>query len=379
MSKNKYYDIKPILKTNADYYVIFGERSNGKSFGVEEIMLFGLHEDGIDFDGYLDKGKQSAIIRRWDEDLKGSKGANVWNHFIYHEKFGNILEKRTKGEWNNIIYLNRAWWLELRDENGNTLKRDVTPFCYAFAISSEEHYKSVSFPKIYNILLDEFISRSYYLPDEFILFTSILSTIIRTKDEVKIFMCGNTIGKYNPYFSEMGLKNAKNQKSGTIDVYTYGESSLRVAVEHTEEMEKRVKKESNKYFAFDNPKLKMISKGEWELNLYPHIPFKYFKTDIRYIYFIVFDSETFQCEIIEKNDNYITYIHRKTTPIKEDERGMIYSQDFSYLPNHSRNILKPHTMLQKKILRFFARERVFYQDNEVGNTIESYINWCSNL
>lgn len=95
-----------------------------------------------------------------------------------------------------------------------------------------EHDKSTSYPNITTIVFDEFLTRGSYLKDEFILFTNVCSTIIRQRNDVKIFMLGNTVNKYSPYFSEMGLSNIKNQKQGTIDIYRYGDSDLIVAVEY---------------------------------------------------------------------------------------------------------------------------------------------------
>ena len=57
------------------------------------------------------------------------------------------------------------------------------------------------------ILFDEFITKGMYLTDEFMAFMNTLSTIIRQRDNVKIFMCGNTVNKFNPYFEEMGLND----------------------------------------------------------------------------------------------------------------------------------------------------------------------------
>ena len=68
-------------------------------------------------------------------------------------------------------------------------------------------------------------------------------------------------------FAEMGLTHIDKMKQGTIDVYTYGTSELTVAVEYCESM--KGSKENNYYFAFNNPKLNMITSGAWELNLYP--------------------------------------------------------------------------------------------------------------
>ena len=97
-----------------------------------------------------------------------------------------------------------------------------TPFAFGFAITSQEHDKSTSYPNVRTILYDEFLTRNAYIPDEFVLFCNVLSTVIRQRDDVKIFMLGNTVNKYCPYFKEMGLNNITKQKQGTIDIYKYG-------------------------------------------------------------------------------------------------------------------------------------------------------------
>lgn len=373
-NKNKHFTLNNILKKYADYNLIIGERSNGKTFSVKHLGLFGFHEDGIDINGYLDDESQLGIIRRWEEDFKGKNGQTLFDDIIYNDELGNILEKKSKGKRNSIFYYSSRWYLQKIDEDGNVEKRDEKPFAYAFALTSDEHYKSTSYPNIKTILFDEFLSRKFYLPDEFINFTSILSTIIRLRDDVRIFMCGNTINKYCPYFNEMGLRNVKTQKKGSIDLYTYGESGLSVAVEYSDFPGK--KKQSNKYFAFDNPKLKMITNGTWEIDIYPHLPMKYYDSDIKYMYFILFDGEMLQCEIIKKNKTMFTYIHRKTTPIKEDNRYLVYQQGYDARKNYSRKISKPVDNIQKKIYSFYVKEKVFFQDNEVGELVNNYLNWC---
>ena len=177
----------------------------------------------------------------------------------------------------------------------------------------------------------------------------------------------------------MGIRNIGKMQDGQIDVYEYGDSPLKVAVERTEAMEKRGKKKSNVYFAFDNPKLRMNTSGAFEVSIYPHKPFDFEQRDIKYVYFICFNGETFQCEVIYKNKLWITFIHRKTTPIKQGEKGMIYKEEVEPGRNYSRNLLKPANGLQKRLAMFFVREKVFYQDNEVGESIHHYLSWCSQL
>ena len=218
-----------------------------------------------------------------------------------------------------------------------------------------------------------------YLKDEFIYFTSILSTIIRNRDNVKIFLCANAIPSYNPYIIEMGLTRFKTQEPGKIDIYHYGQSKLVVAVEHTGTALETKGKKSDVYFAFDNPKLKMITSGEFMFSIYPHAPFKWIPKEVKFVYFIVFDGEVFQCEIIRHQKQWITYIHEKTTPLKDEDNDLIYSQDIDPRPNHARRILHPVNELQNSVARFFAKEKVFYQDNRVGEQINQYLLWQDSI
>lgn len=371
-NRNDFYQLDNIFKEcpDAKYYVIWGERSNGKTFAVCEYAI----------DRYLKTGEQFAILRRLDENFKGKYGQSMFDNFLFNPARGNIIESKTKGMWNGVKYMSRKWYFVKRNSEGEITASDSEPFAYAFALAQEEKYKSLAFPKITTILLDEFISMSGgYLTDEFIYFTSIISTIVRNRDNARIFMCANAIPSYCPYINEMGLTKFKEMEAGTIDVYRYGSSGLKVAVEHTGTAKKRGGKKSDVYFAFNNPKLKMITEGEMALGLYPHAPFKWLPKDIRFVYFIVFDGEIFQCEIIHHERQWITYIHEKTTPIKDPDKALIYSEEISPRKNYARRILHPANELQNAIARFFATEKVFYQDNRVGEQINQYLLWQDTL
>lgn len=367
MAKSKYWDIRNILSRQAQYNIVFGERSNGKTYGT---LQYGLER-------YFAGLGKMAIIRRWEEDFRGKQASTMFDSLISN----GVISKLSKGKWNSVIYQSHRWYMCKRDiENPKNIVVDDSPFAYAFALSSEEHYKSSSYPDITLIIFDEFLTRNVYLPDEFIKFTSILSTIIRLRTNVIIFMLGNTVNQYSPYFVEMGLKNIKKMQRGKIDVYRYGDSGLTVAVEFSDFPTKE--KKSNMYFAFNNPKLEMIRTGAWEMDIYPHLPIKYKPKDVIYKYYIEFDGELLQCNIInvvDENDNDLlfTYIHRKTTEIVEDGYSLVYSDKSSPLPNHRKKITKPVTDLEKKITSFFVRDKVFYQDNQIGEIVRNYIAWCN--
>lgn len=359
MFKQKFYSLKNILSKEAQYNIIFGERSNGKTYSV---LKYGLEK-------FCQTGEQTAIVRRWSEDFKAKRGSTMYQALVNNHE----IEKLTEGKWTDVYYYSGRWYLcKYNEKEERTILEK--PIAYAFALGSMEHDKSTSYPEITTILFDEFLTRTMYLPDEFVLFMNVLSTIIRHRKNVKIFMLGNTVNKYCPYFNEMGLRHIKDMKVGDIDIYSYGDSNLKVAVEYCKPNKQG--KESDTYFAFDNPKLNMITGGAWEVNIYPHCPIKYTPKDIKFTYFIIFDGDILQCEVIMKDNNNFTFIHRKTSPIKDTEKDLIYSTEYSSLPNWKRKINKPVTDIEKKIAMYFAKDKVFYQDNDVGEIVRNYLMWC---
>lgn len=362
--KDKYYRLDAILEKNATYNVIFGERSNGKSYAVLE---YALHE-------FWEHRSQLAIVRRWTDDFIGKRGQMMFASLECNGKGENMVSKITGGKYTSIYYFASKWYLCRYDDE--TEKRDVfeTPFAFGFSITAQEHDKSTNYPNIRIILFDEFLTRSTYVPDEFILFMNVISTIIRNRTDVKIFMLGNTVNKYCPYFNEMGLKHVREMKQGTIDLYSYGDSKLTVAVEYV--MPNKEGKASDYFFAFDNPKLQMITGGAWEMEIYPHCPIKYEHKHIMFEYFINFDGELLHAEVIEKDGCLFTFIHKKTTPLQDPDHDLIFDTVRNAKPNYAQNILKPVNKLHKKIYDILRSDKVFYSDNETGEVMRNYLQYC---
>lgn len=360
---SEFYDLKEIKKYDAHYNVIFGKRSNGKTYSVlKEVIL-----------NYAKNKKQGAYLRRYREDFKGKRGATLFESLVANDE----ISKATNGEWTMVKFYSDRWYFAKKVDDDKILS-DSEPFCYGFSLAQMEHDKSTSYPNITIVIFDEFISRIGYLPNEFVLFMNVLSTIIRQRNNVKIYMLGNTVNKYCPYFQEMGLSHVEDMEAGKIDIYSYGESSLKVAVERTRDHNIDGRK-SDVYFAFDNPSLEMITGGAWELDLYPHLPREYEDKDIIFIYFIKFNDKILQCEIINMGDCCFTYIHRKSGDIKHPERDVVFSSDYDPRPNHIRNMRKPPNDTARKILTFFHDEKVYYQDNDVGEIVRNYLMFCTNM
>lgn len=366
-SKIDYFTLDAIDKVHAQWNVIFGQRSNGKTFSV---LTRGL-------DNYAKDGKQIAIVRRYLDDIMPSKISTIFNGIVKDGYIERLFSK-TEEKWTDVVFTKRKFYLARWEGKGDSKKlvADTKPFAYVFALTEEEDYKQNSYPDITTVFFDEFLSRRGYLTDEFVIFCNIVSTIKRLRTDVTIYLVGNTINQYCPYFSEMGIKHAYNIPIGKIEVYTYGESHLKVAVQRAENIKRGGKEIVDDYFAFDNPKLRMITSGAWELDIYPHAPCKWLPKDVKYIYFIRFDELLYQCEIIRKDRDWFTYIHRKTTDIRNPQKDLIFQQGTALGRNIRSNIARPTDELGTRLWSFFATDKVFYQDNEVGDAIANYLDWC---
>ena len=67
---------------------------------------------------------------------------------------------------------------------------------------------------------------------------------------------------------------------------------------------------------------------------------------------------------------------KKTTPLKNSSNDLIYSLDYNPQINYNRNIYVAYNEITKKIKSFFIMDKVYYQDNNVGNTIANYLKAC---
>ena len=360
-----YYSTRKIDKKNATYNVIFGERSNGKTYA----ML----KKGLEL--WFKDRSQMAYVRRWKEDLTGRRAQRLFSGLLENGE----VEKITKGEFTGIHYYAGKWFMCNYDDNGKAIYSDLDIICFAFALSDGEHDKSTSFPNIKLVVFDEFLTAKLYLNDEFVHFMNTISTIVRRREDVKIYMLGNTVNKYCPYFQEMGLTHIKQMEQGTIDVYQYGDSTLTVAVEYCESQKTKGKEKANKYFAFNNPKLHMITGGSWEMALYPHLPVKYKPNDVVLRFFIDFSDNLYQGNVIIVEDSVFIYIHRKTSTLRTNNTDMVYTLEHSIKTNYNRSIFKCTNKVQAKIAHLFKTDRVFYQSNDVGDAISNYLKICKGL
>lgn len=367
-----------LLTIKVLYYIMISERSDGKSFIMCEMILY----------LYFNFGYCGLMLRRFDMDIKGKQGEQLISNLIGENsktiertkgKYSNAVEEITDKKYNTIIYNSRRYYLAriYEDENGQEQTEiDKNPFMFSWAISQQTHNRGGGMEKIKIVWFDEFMSREGYLFNEFIDFTDTLKTIIRRRDDVVIFLSGNAIDRHSLYFDEFCLKGVKNQQPGSIEIYRGTPDDPSFAVEVIDYVAKEYKI-SNKYFNFSNPKLKADLLGKWEIGSYPHLPEKYRPLDVQLRYYIIFDNEQFECEIVVKSEIMFTFIHPWTSEIKIGSDTLIFGLDTPIGLHYRKKITKPFDDIGTKIAYFFKNDLVCYSDNQTGETIRSYLLACA--
>lgn len=361
---NQYYDINPIDNTGAIYRVIIGQRSNGKTYSVCKHII----ED------YFKEGKRGAYIRRYEESITPKNLQSLFNPHL------KLIWELSEGHWNAVFYRAKEFHFCAIDSDGKILAKDDTAFCITAAINTAENTKGEDRGEVHTIVFDEFMTRSGYLNGEFVRYMNLLSTLIRDRDNAIIYMLANTVNKYCPYFAEMGLKNIDKLPKGEIALYNYGNSELTVAVELCDEVE-ATKQTASKYFAFDNPQLQMITKGEWEFQIYPRPPYKIMEEDIVLRFYIQFAEQLLACEVIHStlqqysNDVFI-FVHPQTKDIDIDDNTVMYVNDFSSCRMHVRYLKDTPTKAHELIYSLISRKSVCFSDNNTG---EVFRNWLQEM
>ena len=90
------------------------------------------------------------------------------------------------------------------------------------------------------------------------------------------------------------------------------------------------------------------------------------------------DNEILQADIVMVDKYDFTYIHRKTTPIQKPDDDIIFTTDIDPRPNYINYITRPRSRLTEKIAEYYIKNKIFYQDNEIGEIVRNYLIWCKN-
>lgn len=346
--KQKYYSCAEILKHEAQYNLLYGERSNGKSYAVKHHCLK---------KAYKANAETFILLRRFELETK-AKDAEAY--------FADAnVELITGGEFNCItvysgkIYFSRYDRETDKFERGRSCGR-VVP------LSGAVHYKSQAFPDVTDIIFEEFLTRNTYLPDEPNQLQDFVSTVARRR-KITVWCIGNTISRVCPYFTQWALKGIPKQKQGTIDDYTYytdqvdekGEPVIvKIAVEYCANS-------GNNSKMFFGEHSKAITSGAWETHEQPH-PVRDLKSCIMiYELKVICNGFQFVVQLYSNDDgglfNYI-YPFTGTRNIYR-----VIQSDFSDMPFITQGFLVDKIRPEAKMVECFKRGKYCFSDNLTGD------------
>lgn len=342
MSKKKYYNLKPLLKTGCNWMILYGMRSNGKSYAVKKHVI----EEALE-------GKTFVYLRRWREDIKAKSVANYFDDMPFNEITG--------GKWQGIQAYQGYFYFYTIGEDDKP-QRAAEPCGRYCALNEAERYKSQVFKDCASIIFEEFITNKLYLgtdtTSESKLLVQFVSTVARDRN-INVFMIGNTISRTCPYFSDWGLKGVLKQKPGTIDIYHLrGENGIvDIAVENCEV----VKTESKMFFGLVS---KQITSGEWEVDEMPKLLKPYEFYDMLYEIGVKAWEFYYIMQLMSDPDNggVFVYIYPNTKKRKTDR---LICPEFHTDPFVSRGLLSD-IKAEVMIAQCMRRGKICFSDNLTG-------------
>ncbi len=294
-NKKVYYNWDNLIATGATYLMALGARNIGKSYDIKIKVLRNAYKSDNKF----------GLVRRWKEDLKQD---------LVQQYFADMpIKDITHEEYNYIrCWQGKIYFGNLNDDGVWDRKKKLIGYC--FALTSEQHFKSTMYPDLTDLIFEEFISNTFYLPDEPKKLTSLISTIARGR-KIKVFLVANTISRMCPYFGYWSLDKTLQQKQGTIDTYDFTftndydeQEIIKVAVEMCGIMS------TNKMFFGKSQN--MTVNGKWQSDEHPTLQYDRREYTEVYEMFVFKESLKFRCILLKKDTCFIWFVEPFTGKFK---------------------------------------------------------------
>ena len=279
MAKKIHYNLDNIDKLGARFNLIYGERSNGKSYQLK-------HKKGVE--KYLKTGRRFILMRRWKEEITTEK---------IEQYFQDVdVTKLTNGKYNCITLYRKSLYLSIYDnETGKTKRFDKIG--YVVALSTEQNYAGASYLDVDDIIFEEFMSRSVYMANESNKLMNFYATVDRKRLTTRLWLVGNTISRVCPYINDWGLHSViSSQKQGTIKeiVINGNEEKIKIAVEYC--------KSTGQSSGTIGTNAEMINTGAWETAPQPHLPKSIKEYKKLYTFGFQYQNFKFLCNLLQDRE-----------------------------------------------------------------------------
>lgn len=376
-----HWNMDAIDKEGASINLAFGERSNGKSFQVKHKKgVLPRFEDLFNYyASYKDKtniikmaienDSEFILVRRWREEITPA---------LVEKYFDDIdIEKISDGKYNMITVYRGEIFLSNWDSSKNKVIRGEK-IGYVVALSTEQKYAGASFLKVKNIIFEEFMSRSLYLPHEPAKLMNLYSTIDRKRGVVRLWLVGNTISKVCPYLTEWGiLDTVRHMKQGEIvtkwlptgDVDEEGrEIEVKLAIEYCAST-------GSSSFVIGEHK-EMLNKGNWQAELQPKLSKSINEYKKLFHLFFIYKGFKFIAYYIQDKEtkNCCWFIAPFTKEIRDKE--FVISDIIKESPYYTTDIYGGYGIKSlHPLLDTFTESNIFYANDMTGTDFKQAINF----
>lgn len=361
MARQRFYRVENILEKHAQYNLLLGERSNGKSYAVKEFCLKEAWERGAEF----------VYLRRWRVEIKYRSVEKYFDDMVKAKNGREAIKEMTGGEWSCIaVYQGEIFFARYE---GDKRIRSEKRIGHVMCLTGETHYKSLQYPLVENIILEEFTTTTGYIPREPETLMSIVSTVLR-RETGRIFCIGNTVSQVNPFFNEWQLIGIPKMQQGQIDVYHMktnqfdddgNEIIIDIAVEYCENS-------GNNSKMFFGKGSEMITGGAWDTESYPHLERRLETYDVRFKMYYVSGLYRFALFFIRENDMTWIHIQPQTKDIPEGAR-VVNTSEYSLKRLQTQSILHQRTKYDIIVHKLINERKITVSDNLTGtNFFQSY-------
>ena len=339
--KDNYYHIDEVLSHNGHYSIIYGERSNGKSYSAKDFALKHFVETGMKF----------IYLRRFEADITKAYNTQYLSDSSVNQLFGD-----------NFILNDKAGKIYVEDTTEDKeLKKDPVHVGYIRALSNAQRYSSGAYLDCDVIIFEEFVSlKGEYLPFEFELFMHFVSTVARRRN-ITVILIGNSLSRLCPYFREFQLTHILDQKEGTIDEYYIDNESdtpTKIVVQFADHSEVKT---SSMFFGTN---AEMTNQGKWHTRPMPHLPSPIDEWHIGYTFYLKYHDFKYSVKYITNNiGDFALYVEEWDKPLIKEYRVIDIESSVNSTWTCGFVALSQD---EAKIFRLLLIGKVFYSDNLVG-------------
>lgn len=346
-----------------DIAFVYSGRNRGKSFEISAQCLA---------DAWYDD-KELAYVRRYEDTMD-----MIAAYFGDKEQF---IKDMTDGQCTHItVYKSVMYFSHTEeDENGDTKLFRDKPLGRFFPLSKQGRFKSLQYPKIWNLIYEEVLTSDSYLPGEPEKLLNLISSISRSRPGFHTYLISNLDTPVNPYSNAWSLSMFK-MKPGEVHLTKLflnaydnkgNELYFLIAAHYLKDFnelsnkDKKVKKSRARTG---------IASNRWdEAKLYPVIDLKFIKQyDIAETVVFEYDDIMYQMDIIEVPTNFkdlyllpeetdpvdvmmpLAYIRRKTSEPMPETR--VYT-------NNPERLLDPYTTKGLKMVYNIDKVVAYLKEN----------------